>query len=120
MRVLFDQGTPVPARYYLSHHAVSISADLGWDRLRNGDLLVAAEKEGFDLLLTTDKNLRYQQNLNERTIAIVVIGHSQWPALKPHMQRVVDAVDAATPAVTLRLKSPIASMADQVHEGGDP
>jgi len=96
MRILFDQGTPVPARQYLSHHAVSISADLGWDRLQNGDLLIMAEKAGFELLLTTDKNLRYQQNLKERSIAIVVIGHSQWPALKPHMQRVVDAVDTAT------------------------
>ena len=97
MRILFDQGTPVPARRYLSGHAVSLSADLGWDRLRNGDLLIAAEKAGFELLLTTDKNLRYQQNLKDRSIAIVVIGHSQWPALKPHIRRVVQAVDAAAP-----------------------
>lgn len=72
MRVLFDQGTPVPISRYLEGHAVGISADLGWDRLRNGDLLAVAEQAGYDVLLTTDKNLRYQQNLKERKIAIVV------------------------------------------------
>ncbi|HEY3742150.1 MAG TPA: hypothetical protein VGL53_19995 [Bryobacteraceae bacterium] len=97
MRVLFDQGTPVPIRRYLTAHKVSLSAELGWDRLRNGDLLSAAEKEGFEVLLTTDKNLRYQQSLKDRAIAIVVIGHSRWPALQPHVQCVVEAVDAATP-----------------------
>lgn len=70
MRIPFDQGTPVPARRYLSGHAISISADLGWDRLRNGDLLIAAENAGFELFLTTDKNLRYQQNLKDRTMIV--------------------------------------------------
>ncbi len=95
MRVLFDQGTPVPISRYLDGHSVGISADLGWDRLRNGDLLAVAEQAGYDVLLTTDKNLRYQQNLKERKIAIVVIGHAQWPTLEPHVQRIVEAVQAA-------------------------
>ena len=77
MRILFDQGTPLPIRRFLTGHEVSISSDLGWDRLRNGDLLIAAENAGYDVLLTTDKNLRYQQNLKKRIIAIVVIGHAQ-------------------------------------------
>ena len=97
MRILFDQGTPVPIRRYLAGHIVGISADLGWERLRNGDLLAVAEQAGYELLLTTDKNLRYQQNLKERAIAIVVISHSQWPSLEPHLQRVVEAVNAAVP-----------------------
>lgn len=113
MRILFDQGTPVPISGYLTGHVVGISADLGWDRLRNGELLAVAEQSGYELLLTTDKNLRYQQNLTERTIAIVVIGHSQWPALKPHVQRVVEAVNVAVPGsyaevdIPLPLKKPI-------------
>jgi hypothetical protein len=61
------------------------------------DLLTAAEEAGFDLLLTTDKNIRYQQNLAGRRIAIVVLGQQQWPRLRPHIQRVVEAVNAATP-----------------------
>jgi hypothetical protein len=62
MRVLFDQATPVPIRSFLEGHTVSTAAHEGWDRLQNGELLNAAEAAGFDVLLTTDKNMRYQQN----------------------------------------------------------
>jgi hypothetical protein len=97
MRVLFDQATPVPIRAYLSLHVVSTAFQQGWATLKNGDLLMAAEGAGFDVLLTTDKNLRYQQNLVGRKIAIVVLGRQQWPQLRFHVQRVVDAVNAAVP-----------------------
>ena len=60
-------------------------------------MLTVAEDAGFDLLLTTDKNMRYQQNLSGRKIAIVVLGKQQWPQLRPHIQQVVEAVNAATP-----------------------
>jgi len=69
----------------------------GWDRLVNGELIAAAESEGFDLLLTTDKNIRYQQNLKGRKIAFVVLGNQQWPTLRRYVERVTAAVDAATP-----------------------
>jgi hypothetical protein len=97
MLVLFDQATPVPIRPYLTGHAVNTAFQRGWDKLKNGELLAAAEQAGFDLFLTTDKNMRYQQNLAARTIAIVVLGQQQWPHVRPHIQRVVDAVNAATP-----------------------
>jgi hypothetical protein len=96
MRVLFDQATPVPIRPYLEGHTLSTAFQRGWDRLKNGELLVAPEQAGFDLFLTTDKSTRYQQNLADRKIAIVVLGQQQWPHVRPHIQRVVDAVDAAT------------------------
>ncbi len=79
MRVLFDQATPVPIRPYLKGHEVRTAAQQGWDRLKNGELLVAAETDGFDVLLTTDKNMPYQQNLAGRKIAVVVLGLQQWP-----------------------------------------
>jgi hypothetical protein len=60
-------------------------------------LLTAAKQAGFDILLTTDKNMRYQQNLAGRKIGIVVFGQQQWPRLRPHIQRVIEAVNAATP-----------------------
>jgi hypothetical protein len=60
-------------------------------------LLDAAETAGFELLVTTDKNFSHQQNLQSRRIAIVVIGNAQWPTLKPHIQRLVDAINAAKP-----------------------
>jgi hypothetical protein len=96
MRVLFDQATPVPIRPYLTEHRVSTAFQMGWDKLKNGELLAAAEQAGFDLFLTTDKNMQYQQNLAARAIAIVVLGQQQWPQVRPHIQRVVDAVNAVT------------------------
>jgi predicted nuclease of predicted toxin-antitoxin system len=73
MRVLFDQATPVPIRPFLTGHAGSTAAREGWSQLDNDELLNAAEAAGFDVLLTTDTNIRHQQNLEGRKIAIVVI-----------------------------------------------
>jgi hypothetical protein len=97
MRVLFDQATPVPIRPYLKGHDVRTAAQQGWDTLKNGELLAIAEADGFDVLLTTDKNMRYQQNLAGRKIAVVVLGLQQWPDLRPHAQRIVEAIKTAVP-----------------------
>jgi hypothetical protein len=97
MRILFDQATPVPIRAHLSGHEVRTASQQGWNTLKNGDLLTAAEAAGFDVFLTTDKNLRYQQNLTGRKIAVVILGRQQWPQLRPHVQQVVDAVSSAIP-----------------------
>lgn len=107
MRVLFDQATPVPIRPYLERHTVRTAAQQGWDKLGNGALIAAAEDGGFELLLTTDKNMRYQQNLTGRRLAIVVIGQQQWPQLRRHIQLVIDAVDAATPGSFAEVEIPI-------------
>ncbi len=96
MLVLFDQGTPVPIRRHLAHHTVRTAAQQGWATLDNGELLTAAELAGFDVFVTTDKNLRHQQNLAGRHIAIVVIGSARWPGLEPHVGQVVAAVNEAT------------------------
>jgi hypothetical protein len=77
MLVLFDHGTPAPLSAYLAGHTVRKAKDEGWDMLSNGELLKAAENAGFDVLVTTDKNIRYQQNLSARKIAIVVLLVSQ-------------------------------------------
>jgi hypothetical protein len=106
MLVLFDHGTPRSiARWLLGHTVVEAFAK-GWDRLNNGELLKAAEDSGFDVLLTTDKNIRYQQNLKGRRIAIVVLGNSQRPAVQRHMSRVVAAVNAATPGSYTEIEIP--------------
>jgi hypothetical protein len=97
MLILFDQATPVPIRSFLKGHTVRTAAQQGWDTLKNGDLLSAAEEAGFDVFLTPDKNIRYQQDLTDRKIALVVIGNAQWPALRHHVERVVAAVNAAQP-----------------------
>ena len=97
MLILFDHGTPAPVESFLTNLIVKRAKDLGWDTLGNGELLTAAEKAGFEAFLTTDKNIRYQQNLTIRKIAIVVLGNPQWPVLRHHVDRVVAAVNAATP-----------------------
>lgn len=97
MLVLFDQGTPVPLRPFLIGHAVETASQRGWDKLRNGELLEAAEEAGFEVLVTPDKNIRYQQNLALRRIALVVLGNPQWPVLCENVDRVVIAVNAAQP-----------------------
>jgi len=78
----------------------------GWDRLSNGALLKAAEDAGFDVLLTTDKNIRYQQNLKGRRLAIVVLGNPQRPAVDRHIDRVIEALNAATPGSYAEVEIP--------------
>lgn len=82
MLVLFDHSTPAPLSSYLVGHTVIEARARGWDRLSNGDLLVEAERAGFEALVTADKNMRYQQNLKGRKIALVVLGTPRWPALR--------------------------------------
>ena len=93
MRVLFDQGTPVPLRQGLTGHAVSTAFEMGWAALENGELLNAAEA-AFDVLITTDQNLRYQQNLSARRLAILVLPTTSWPRIQPHVASVLTAVNA--------------------------
>src|SRR5277367_3731456 len=106
MRVLFDQATPLPLRAYLDRHEVRTASQQGWATFKNGDLLTAAEAAGFEVLLTTDKNMRYQQNLKGRQIAFVVIGNQQWPTLRRHVEGVVAAVNAATPGSYTEVEIP--------------
>jgi predicted nuclease of predicted toxin-antitoxin system len=108
MRILFDQSTPVPLRAYLTQHLVSTASQLGWSALKNGDLLTAAEEAGFDVLLTTDRNMRYQQNLTGRKIAVVILSSQQCPQLRPYAPRVVEVLDSASPGSYLEIEIPAA------------
>jgi hypothetical protein len=65
--------------------------------LENGELLAAAGAAGFEVIVTTDRNLRFQQNLENRKLAIVVLDRGRWTLIKSHIAKVVGAVDAATP-----------------------
>lgn len=97
MRILFDHGTPSGIAGSLSGHDVTEAIERGWDRISNGELLEVAEPAGFDLLLTTDKRIRYQQNLTGRKIAIVVLGNSTWRLVRTYLGRIALAVAEATP-----------------------
>ena len=75
-------------------------------RLKNGELRRQAEQAGYDVLLTTDKNIRYQQNLFDRKIAIVVLGYQQWPNVRLHLDRIAAAISAATPGSYTEVEIP--------------
>jgi len=97
VKVLFDQGTPAPLSKHLSSHQVLTAYDLGWQTLNNGDLLQQAEEGGFEVLVTTDQNLRYQQNLSSRVISVVVLSSTSWPRIQNHLKEIVAAVDSCKP-----------------------
>ena len=96
MRILFDQGTPVPLRRSLNGHVVATAYELGWSTVTNGDLIRLAEQEGYELLITTDTNLRYQQNLRGRSVAILVLTTTSWPRIR----QVTSGIQAAVAAIT--------------------
>jgi hypothetical protein len=106
MLILLDQGTPVPIRRFLPEHKVETTVQRGWDTLKNGELLKAAQDAGFEVLVTPDKNIRYQQNLKAFAIAIVVLGNPQWPVLRRHVDRVVAAVASAKPGAYIEVEIP--------------
>ncbi len=97
MKILFDQGTPVPLRLHLVGHAIDTAYERGWSKLSNGDLLDAAERDGYQLCITTDQNLRYQQNLGGRKLAIIVLLSTSWP----HIRLRVGDIQAAVQAINL-------------------
>jgi hypothetical protein len=106
MLIFFEHGTPSPLSSFLTDHTVKKTKDLGWDTLSNGELLTAAEKAAFDIFMTTDKNIRYQQNLADRVIAIVVLGNSRWPVVRLYIDRVVAAVAAVKPGTYTEVEIP--------------
>ncbi len=93
LKVLFDQGTPVPLRNFLKNHSVGTAHELGWATLKNGELLEAAEDSEYDVLVTTDKNLQYQQNLASRKISVIVLSATSWPRISKVTDRIVEAVE---------------------------
>lgn len=106
MRILFDQGTPVPLRSALVAHQVETAFERGWQILTNGDLLSQAEAAGFAVLVTTDGNLRYQQNLAGRRIAILVLKTTDWRLIRLRVDSVVGAISGLVPGAYLELEFP--------------
>ena len=85
----------MPLRQFLGKHAVATVFEMGWSNFSNGEPLAAAEAEGFEPMVTTDANLRYQQNLNGRKIAIVVLLSTSWPKIRTKSEILSAAVDGA-------------------------
>ena len=97
MRILFDQGAPVPIAAWLRDHTTRTTLEEGWDTLVNGELLRVAEEAGFDVLLTTDNNMAYQQKLKGRKLAIVVLSRNRWRLVQRVIRKIVTAINKAEP-----------------------
>jgi len=106
MLILFDHGTPRGIARELQNHTVKLAKEEGWDTLSNGELLAAAENAGFDVLLTNDQGIAYQQNLSNRKIAVVILGNGQWPLIKPMLDEVIVALEAARPGSFIVVEIP--------------
>jgi glutamate racemase len=106
MKILFDNGAPNPIARSLIGHEVTFARQIGWEELENGELIERAEEVGFEVLLSADKNIRYQQNLSKRKIAIVVLGNSHWPTVQLHLDKIVTAVNACTAGSYAEVKIP--------------
>ena len=105
MRILFDQGTPAPLRSHLKHEVATV-LDLGWSTLSNGELLARAEAAGFEVLVTTDQNLKYQQSLPRRRIAVAVLTKASWPRIERDLVSICAAIDALTPGQYVEIAIP--------------
>jgi hypothetical protein len=107
-RILFDNNVPVGVRGFLTNHEVRTVVEMNWPpQLENGELLKAAEAAAFDALVTSDQNIRYQQNLVGRKLALVAMGSNIWPVVRNHAAAIAAAVDKATPGSYQFIEMPL-------------
>ena len=97
VRILLDQNAPLGLRQALTEYEVIPARGMGWATMENGMLIRAAEAAGFAILITCDRNIRYQQNLAGRQIALIEPTTSVWPVIRDHLPDVLAAIAAATP-----------------------
>lgn len=114
MKVLFDQGTPVPLRRALTGHMVATVYEQGWSTLANGRLLEAAETQVFEVFVTTDQNLKYQQQLVGRRLAILVLSTTSWPRIQPHGDMIRATIEGLLPGAYHELVIPCAALCNLV------
>jgi len=98
LKVLFDQGTPVPLRHHLAEHSVDTAFEMGWSNLRNGELLDRAEEGNYELLITTDQQLRHQQNFATRQLAVLVLLTTSWPRIQSKVSEIREVINQMQPS----------------------
>ena len=107
MRVLFDKNVPYGVRHFLADHQVETTDDHGWERISNGALIQTAETAGFEVVITADQNIVYQQNLSDRKIALVVLGSNIWPIVREHAVAITATVARAKPGGYAFVEMPV-------------
>lgn len=98
MKVLFDQGTPAPLRHHLAEHSIDTAFEMGWSNLRNGELLDRAEEGNYELLITTDQQLRHQQNFATRQLAVLVLLTTSWPRIQSKVPKIKEVISRMQPS----------------------
>ena len=102
MKILFDECIPHPLRRRLAEFEISTAQEMGWGRVKNGDLLKRAEGV-FEVFLTADQQLKYQQNLKGRRLAILVLSTNRWPQVKAKTPEIIAAIQSLRPGDYLEL-----------------
>ena len=97
MRILFDHDTPRPLRRYLTEHTVDTANEKGWAELRNGNLLDNAEREGYEVLITADQSMRYQQNIAHRQMGVLLLLSNRWPDVQMRIEDIRAAIERVRP-----------------------
>lgn len=97
MKVLFDEDVPAKLVPFLPLHEIHTVAGMQWGGIKNGALLALIEREGFDVFLTGDKNMNQQQRLDGRPFAVLILSAINWPVIRPHVQKISDALNDAEP-----------------------
>jgi len=108
LRIVFDKNVPVGVHRFLSKHDVHTLVQMQWHpQLENGQLLTAAEAAGFDVMVTSDQNIMFQQNLAGRKLALIVLGSNIWPIVREYEAAIATKVDAATPGSNSFIEMPL-------------
>ena len=107
MLILLDNNIPRGLARSLNAHTVVEARARGWHLFTNGDLLQAAEDAAFDVIVTSDKSIKYQQNLTGRRIALVVLSQGRWRLVRQRLEAIAAAVDAATPGSYIEVELPV-------------
>ena len=103
MKVILDEGVPEPLARGFPGHEISTLRALGWKGIKNGKLLDLIEDSGFDAFLTNDKRMEAEQQLQLRPFAILILSACNWPVIRPHLDKIVDAVDHARPGTVTKI-----------------
>ena len=107
MRILFDHNVPRQLRRHLVHHDVDVADERGWAALGNGALLDRAEEAGYEVVITADKNMPYQQNLGRRNLALIVLGANRWPLIEPRSEDIRAALEGIQPGEVREVPIPL-------------
>ena len=97
MRILFDHNTPRPLRRYLPEHTVETASERGWEAIRNGSLLDNAEREGYEIVISADQSMSYQQNIARRQLGLVVLLSNRWSDVELRVDDIRAALEGIQP-----------------------